>query len=383
MGLLDGFLSLRQDVNKVKGDRVQEEQKQGIVSNLMPELKLERKDEDLLKLKKQWEKKWNNSQLKGDLIEMWQDSESFWLNAEERNKSEIHRHRHLNHRHNLVDNLIFESFETLLPIVTRKNPEPVVSADNTPEGNELSKNTGNMLIYLADTLRFRLKLKRVARYWGIYMLGIGKVGWSFANNEISFVPIRPQRVILDPDATIEEGRYTGKYIGEVRRDSAQDLIKKFPDKTKAINRLVKKKRGTEVSYQEWWTNEFVFWSLGNEILGKARNPHWNWPIPQQATDKFGEEREVMQPGSNHFKSPQMPYVFLSIFNLGKQPFDDTSLILQNISQQDLVNKRLRQIDKNVDYMNGGWGISGERSGLTKGQATQAIEALKFGGGVYS
>ena len=56
---------------------------------------------------------------------------------------------------------------------------------------------------------------------------------------------------------------------------------------------------------------------------------------------------------------------MEIFNLGTQPVDDTSLIGQNLSNQDLVNKRLRQMDKNIDDMNGGVIVSLERSGMTK------------------
>ena len=48
--------------------------------------------------------------------------------------------------------------------------------------------------------------------------------------------------------------------------------------------------------------------------------------------------------------------------------DETSLIGQNLASQDLVNKRLKQIDKNADSMNGGMVVSLERSGLTQQQA---------------
>jgi hypothetical protein len=58
------------------------------------------------------------------------------------------------------------------------------------------------------------------------------------------------------------------------------------------------------------------------------------------------------------------------------------LIGQNLSSQDLVNKRIRQIDKNADSMNGGMVVSGERSGLTKDQSRQVTEALRKGGTVY-
>lgn len=371
--LLEGFFSLGRDINKAKGKSPEEQE--GIVSDLLPELELKMEDKELIELKELWEKNWNDSKLKGVLLKKWKENENYWLFAQqEENKDILQR--------DLVDNLIFESFETLLPLATRRNPEPVVSSDNTPEGESLADRVSKMLIYLADILKLRLRLKRVGRYWGLYFLGVAKVGWSFINNEISLKIIRPQRLILDPESTVEEGEYTGKYVGEVRKDTAKNLIKRFPKKKAEIEKSVKKKLGTEIQYQEWWTNDFVFWTLKGEVLGKAKNPHWNYPISQTETDEFGEETESEETEQkNHFSIPQMPYIFFSVFNIGKHPFDDTSIISQNLSSQDLVNKRLRQIDKNADGMNGGWAISLERSGLNKEQATRVIEALRKGGGL--
>ncbi len=371
-GLLEGFFSLGQDINK--GKKEVPEQAQGIVSDLIPELKLNMEDKDLLELKTQWEKKWNDSKLKGDLTQTWKENENYWLFAQSEENKDVYQR-------DLVDNLIFESFETFLPLATRRNPEPVVSADNTAEGEALSDKINKMLIYLADILKLRLRLKRAARYWGLYHLGVAKVGWSFINNEISLKIIRPQKLILDPDSTIEEGEYTGKYIGETRKDPAEDLITRFPDKSSLIKKAVNNKLGTEIAYQEWWTNNFVFWTLKDEVLGKAKNPHWNYPSDETTTDEFGEEVDQEAQPINHFQTPRMPYEFLSIFNIGKHPYDDTSLIKQNLAAQDLTNKRLRQIDKNVDGMNGGWAISLERAGLTKEEATRVIEAARKGGGV--
>lgn len=106
------------------------------------------------------------------------------------------------------------------------------------------------------------------------------------------------------------------------------------------------------------------------------------PVPSQpqtatAQTAIGPVRNE----NNHFPSRRMPYVFLSIFNLGATPVDVTSLITQNLPQQDLINKRLRQIDKNADGMNGGVIVSEERSGLTKDEAKNVTDALRRGGTV--
>ena len=127
------------------------------------------------------------------------------------------------------------------------------------------------------------------------------------------------------------------------------------------------------------------WKLGRKIIYKKKNPHWNYNQTTEdvSIDDYGNETPTSetQEGINHFPSPKMPYAFLSIFNLGDQPMDKTSLIGQNLANQDLINKRNKQIDKNADKMNNGAVISLERSGLTKAQANNVVEAVRKGGSV--
>jgi len=129
------------------------------------------------------------------------------------------------------------------------------------------------------------------------------------------------------------------------------------------------------------------WTLGKDVLLKKKNPHWNYAKTEQGqstVDDYGTEtpgEPVQTEGFNHFPVPSMPYVLLSIFNLGKHPIDDTSLIGQNLSNQDRINKRGKQIDKAADGMNGGVVVSLSRSGLTKDQAKGVTKALQDGGTV--
>ena len=371
MSLLEGFFSLNSDTNKVKST----DHDEGVVGNPTPELTLEMKDEELLELKKNWEKEWEP--YAKEVIKKQNENENYWLGKQ------------FGSDKGAVDNLIFESLETFLPIATRPKADPLVEADNTEEGNAIADKVRKMLIYISDILSYNLKMKQVARYWALYMLGVMKVGWSMKTNDITCVSIRPQNLILDPKATIQEGEYTGYYIGERMEDTASDLVVRFPEKEEFITDKVKKKMGTKLSYIMWTTDEYVFWTLENEILGKNKNPHWNYPTQQQApmnefgsmpVDESGQPMTQEVEGKNHFTAPKKPYVFLSIFNLGKQPHDDTNLVQQNLPLQDLVNKRLSQIDKNADNTNGGLIVSGDS--YTEQQAKQAGEALRKGGVIY-
>lgn len=364
MSLLSGFYSLAKNINKAEPTNNED----GSISELLPELKLEMTDEELIDLKKSWERNWEPyNQIVSKIQE---ENENYWLGKQFSASGE----------RPLVDNLIFESLETFLPIATRAKAEVLVESDNTEQGNLLADKVRKMTTYLADRLSFNLKMKQVARYWALYLLGVMKVGWSEIENDITCQAIRPQKLILDPNASIEGCEYTGYYIGEKLTDTASNLIERFPAKKDFIIEKVKEKTGTSVTYIQWWTNEYLFWTLDDQVLDKTKNPHWNYDTKEVITtfNEFGEEipQEKDVEGKNHFNSPAMPYVFLSIFNLGLHPHDDTNLIKQNLPLQDLINKRLLQIDFNADNANNGIALSGDS--FTEEQAMMAAKARRRG-----
>jgi len=374
MSLLDGFFSLSSSVNAVK----EKDQTDGPIGSFLPELDIDMGDEELIDLKRGWVKQWEPYAKAIDKIQT--DNENYWL-GQQYNAS--------NEGRPLVDNLIFESLETFLPIATRPKADPTVESLSGEAGNVIANRVRQMLIYVTDIIAYNLKVKQVARYWALYMLGAMKVGWSMKENDITCVAIRPQKLILDHKATINEGEYDGYYIGEQLEDMASDLVLRFPKKEKFISDKVKGKMGTKVQYVMWTTDEYMFWTLDDEVLAKTKNPHWNYETEQLAPmDQFGnvpsnpDGTPVTQkiPGKNHFNRPKKPYVFLSVFNLGKQPHDDTNVVAQNLPLQDLINKRLLQIDKNADNANGGLAVSGDA--FTVDQAKKAGDAKRKGGVIY-
>lgn len=365
MGLLDGFLTLSQDINKTDSSEEIPE------ADLLPELSLSMTDDELIELKRDWTNNWKK--FEPTILKVQTENEQYWLG----NQFQVSKEGRPT-----VDNLIFESLETFLPLATRPKADPLVESDNTEEGNALADKVRKMLVFIADNLSYNLQLKQVSRYWALYMLGVMKVGWSMKEDDITCVAIRPQKLILDPTATIEKGEYTGYYIGELLEDQASDLILRFPKKTAHITDKVKSRMGTKVPYTMWTTDDYVFWTMDDEVLAKSKNPHWNYETTQPASvDTYGQPvPSSTQPGKNHFKNRKKPYVFLSVFNLGKRPHDDTNLVQQNIGLQDLINKRLTQIDKNADNANGGLAVSGDA--FTEEQASKAAKARRNGGVIW-
>ncbi len=370
MGLLDGAQSLFARWNK-KTNQETDEQQEGIISDKLPELELKMSDEQIVSLTQKWKQIWEDDPKVGELARKQKRNEDYWKGR--------HSILDIDEKAN-CDNILFEAMETFLPQATKQVPEPVVDADNTEEGNAVAGAVQKMLWYLGKKTYLRDNLRTTARYNSLYYLGVIKVGWDMIKKNVTQIVIRPQKLILDPNAFIQNGRYTGHYVGEYRSDSADDLITRFPDKKEDINRMVDGKLGTIIQYIEWWTDEYTCWTVNKLVLGKIKNPHWNYETEQMVTDERGNQTPQKMPGKNHFESPQKPYIFLSVFNLGEHPFDETSLFEQNIANQDNINALNKQILANAENTNAGLLVSGDY--FDKEQASQVGKALKAGGTVW-
>lgn len=422
--LVDAFYSLSAKINKRSGDLAQETA-EGVIGPRLPELTLDLNDEDLIKLSDTWERAWNDSDVKSKWETAGDENERYWK-GDHFNRPEISGSRAIK------DNAIFEGLETYLPQVTRSNPEITVELARGEEQTQPNQDYAHAiqaeLNGIADDLRLRLKLKGAARHWSIRLLGAIKLGWDLDDDQPAVKVIRPPKLLLDPEATVDEDGYSGERIGEYRKLPAWKIIaliektKGSKDLTDYITTdLAKGDTATEIGFIEWWTADYMFWKLNSKVLLKRKNPHWNYdeeapttpsdesdtsqepamqlpqaaeaPTAPQATPELpqgapalpqlppAEPTQPPQPrqGVNHFKTRKMPYLLLSIYNLGKQPVDITSLMGQNLANQDLVNKRIRQIDKNADTANNGMVVSLERSGLTKDQANGVTRVLRNGG----
>lgn len=330
---------IESDVNKTLVDGIPEEGVQG-----QPEdaLKLGMDNEDLMELKEGWEVK-NATYL--PKIKKKQDLNKLYYLGMQRQAMGISTVP-------VPSNLIFEAQETFIPQALAKNPEPVVWSDNTDEGKEAADDIKTMLQYHADVLCLRKKLGVMVRHWSIYFTGILKYGWDEKTNDI-LVEIRdPRNFILDPDGYVNEfGDYVGAFLGERVECSARELIRLYPKHRDYIYIKCDGKLGTIVTRTEWWTNELSFTTFEDEVLDKHKNEFFNYDTDKESTDEYGLTHKETLKGQNHFATPKMPYTFLSVFSLQEHPYDDTNLIEQNIANQDRINDRDYQIDKNLRVSN--------------------------------
>lgn len=345
------------DTNKLEEGGVPEE---GTDGEGYGELTLDKDDDELLNMAKRWKKDYES--YKGKIEKRQKQNLKMWLGKDQ----------------DINDNIIFMATETLLPTLTRQVPTPVVIGPNEQEGYDLAEKVQKMLVYISDIEKVKVKNKKVVRNWMINLLGIAKIGWDYQKDEIKYQAIDTKNIILDKSATFEVCEYQGDYIGHVRTERAKNLMERFPDKKEEIEKKLssKKKVNQKVKYTEWWTDEMLFYTFDGMVLGKYKNPHWNYDGKEVVVDKFGNEVEREVRGSNHFPHPQMPFIFLPVFNMGDGPFDSTSLIEQVAKLQGLVNKRAKQIDDNVDDMNNGWIVSSE---FSKEQTSAMVKSIRNGG----
>jgi len=303
-------------------------------------LTLKMTDEELLKLRTEWEKRYASY-------------ETRMLRIFERNKESYIGKRQdgqwlTENDLPISANLQFEAEETFLAAALSKNPEPVVYSDDTPEGDAIAKSVRVMLQYHADQLILKRKLALMVRQWSIYHLGVLKHGWDAGINDVTIQNRKVQDFIFDPNGYVDAyGDFVG-YLGERIKVTAERLIELFPDSKTYITTSVEGRLGTEVTYTEWWSadDKYCFTTYKEEVLDKHLNQYFNYAEPILTPDGLPMEGMDTEP-KNHFAIPKKPYTFLSVFSLQEQPHDITSLVEQNIPNQNRIRRRTEQIDYNT------------------------------------
>lgn len=345
---------------------------EGVESEKYDVLDLKMDDEELLKLRDEWEKRY--ASYEGKMLPLFERNIQSYLGKKKDGQWLVDTGP-------IAANLQFEAEETFLAAALSKNPEPYVYTDNTPEGNAIATSVKTMLQFHADQLVIRRKLTLMVRQWSIYHLGVLKYGWNNKINDVSVENRKIQDFIFDPNGYVDAyGDFTS-YLGERITVTGKKLIELFPKHTAYITELCKDKLGTEVVYTEWWTDEMCFVTFNKKVLDKHKNPYFKYPEPvmgitgQTVIDPMTGEAEMTKP-RNHFAVPKKPYTFLSVYSLQEQPHDITGLIEQNIPNQNRIARQTDQIDYNISASNNGYAFSEDNFNQETGK--QAANARRKG-----
>jgi len=341
-------------------------QNEGVMGETFDELALDLSDDELLHLAKKWTADYAGYE--ASLKKRQEANKTFYLGRQKEGSAYA-----TTDGQPISSNLLFEAEETFLPAAMAKNPEPVVFSDNSQEGDKISSDIKTMLQYHADVLVLRRKVTLAVRHWSVYFLGIMKHGWDDKIQEITSEVRNPRNFILDRNGFVDEYADYEGYLGERITVTAQELVDLFPKHQSYITIMVDGKMGTSVTYTEWWTDEYCFYTFKDKVLDKNKNPHFNY-AKKVKNELTGEESE--EPGRNHFGIPKKPYTFLSVFSFQEQPHDVTTLIEQNIPNQRRISRRTEQIDFNLSRQNNSTAFSEDN--FTQEEAKQASTAMAKG-----
>jgi len=311
------------------------------------ELELNIEDGELIKLASKWENNYN--QYYSKLKQKQDKNKSAWMGKDSEDGE------------NKDTNLIFEAESTMEPQALSANPEPVVWSASDKPNDEKARAVKVMLQYHADTLNLKPKLGKMLRHWDLFYIGAIKHGFNTDVNDIKSNIIYPTNLIFDSKGYVDENMdFVGLYVGEKKNKTVGKLIELYPKMEKEIMVAFSGDMDKEVTFIEWWTDDYMFVTCSNLVLDKSKNPHFNYDDPKM----------------NHFAKPCKPYTLLSIFSLGNQPHDNTTLVEQSLPNQLKITKRTKQIDKNISLSNNALALNGKF--FNEDQAKQAANAREVG-----
>lgn len=351
------------DTNKVRNSDDSPEGAQGDQYDI---LDLPMDDEELLRLRDDWENTY--APYEGKYKEIPRRNLRSYLGRDKSGKL-------IGEEEGGAANLQFEAEETFLPAALAQNPDPLVWSDNKPGGQELSDMVKTMLQFHAQQLLLRRKLEVMARQWSIYHLGVLKPGWNKQIKDVAIDNRKIQDFIFDPDGYVDVYGDFSSWLGERITVTAERLIELFPKHKEYIEHTVsvedKVKLGTKVTYTEWWNDDYCFSTYKKIVLDKHKNEYFNYEEKQEEDPLTGQ---TPPPKPNHFAIPKKPYIFLSVFSLQEQPHDITGLIEQNIPNQQKISRRTEQIDEGVSAANNGLLLSEDNFNQETGK--QAVNAIR-------
>lgn len=261
----------------------------------------------------------------------------------------------LPHNTPYIDNRLHTSVRAILAYVTGRQAQPnLVPSKNDDKSIRVAKQL-EAAVYQHGVNhnindQFRLAVKN------LIVRKRGAIKLRYDENEGPYGDIISESI--DPaDLVIDRFARYGQDPNRIyhkQKCTVEELIAKFPDKEAQIKQFfsIVQGRFTQMSrmitYWECWFSYYdqnkkkqgVCWFLPNAnfVLGKMDNPNWL----SKGSDK--QQRIV-----NMTAFPPKPFVWFNYLNTGRSYIDETSLFDQAKPQQDLVNKRGRQIWENADY----------------------------------
>lgn len=314
-------------------------------------------------------------------------------------------------------NRIFVDMEAVINSLIANPPKPtILPGRQTPESKNLATKQEKYFQIKYQERNIKEVVRKGLRnlYYG--RLIVIKPFWDAKINDFNARTIDPRNVRFGKASTKEED---SEFAIEEISDNLLSVIWRFPKKKDQLlahfgfetedEVLIK---NPDVKYKEAWLRDSVAFKLDNIILGRIRNPYWDWDgllltpeedgLLQQAQtvdarrNVLGgvkmqqdrrkamvaqkaamiQEEEGLANGTikaptewpqlenademesyqsyyfNHFDAPRKPYIFATIFNNENSPIGQTDMITQAAPLQENIDERKRDITENAKIVNG-------------------------------
>ena len=227
-----------------------------------------------------------------------------------------------------VENRIFMAIETMIPITTARLPDAVVKPGQDDEQSMMdAQDLQDTLEYQFENIHIQEQAERWLRDLLVKRYGVFKVYWDKEKDDVGLKVVDPRRIripqygknVYDLAFVIEDLEMSYQQIESFFSKEIADKVK--TQKQESDSKVRKK----TYSISEVWTNEFVVWKAGSEILKKEDNPFF-------------------KKGEGFFDFAKKPYIIKSLFETEDSIIGDTDYIQQIKSIQDNINTRKRQIE---------------------------------------
>jgi len=313
----------------------------------MPEMEVvkfdaDASDEELIETIETWT---NESETYHDHLLIQQDKSLAYYKGSQTDRNHIP-----GFNSNTVHNRIFEATETIVPIITG-SAHQFIALPGTDDEQSLrsAQKVQSVLSFKYDDLDVQGHLEDVSRDMILKRFGVLEWYWNHDADDVGIRVIDP-RAILIPKMQVKPCELP--YVIKVLEFNLTELKENFPDlditkvqgggKTVDIGKKEDKRGMFQVF--EVWTDEYVAWRLGTEIIERKANPYWDFK---------GEKDEKKLQFFNHLNRPSKPFVFFAPFRTGEGPISETSLTEIAIPVQDDINVQKRQIINNLIRMGNG------------------------------
>lgn len=360
----------------------------------------------------------------------WNSSKEIWDNIENiyKQNTKIYQNQaewlslipYARQKYKVQANRVFVNMEAVINSLIAGTPGiNILPARDTVEAQDFARQLESYFRKKYADLNVKEVVRMGLRNLYFGRLIVLKPFWNPAINDFDVRALDPRKVRFGKYAKNE--RDTEFAIEEIA-DNLCSVIQRFPEKKQE---LMKKYgfttdeelyiRNPDVCYKEAWIENYVIFKLDGIILGKIKNPYWDWdgiliteeeelqlsqaqtpeqrrailsPIKNEQEQRkaqkevmdnevnpTGEKEVETKPGEyieptlgatstleaspelkpyffNYFDTPRKPYIFATIFNNENTPIGRTDMITLSADLQHGIDKRKRDIDENCELVNG-------------------------------